>query len=771
MSLLTPLYALAALGIVAPLIFHLVRRRPKDVQEFSSVLFLDSNPPKFSNRSHLDNMWLLLLRIAALLLLAFAFTRPFWKNQVESGDQASIPAERLLLIDTSASMQREGVWDQAVAHAKKVIADSKPGDRISIYSLDESLAAVFTAEPSTGQASVSSNPLALAAIDTLKPTWLRSDLGKALSQATELIEQHQSDQSNSATTAGSDSTHRSEINEVILISDFPRDGTLENFQSGSWPQNVSLIPLRCTPIQVGNAYANILPVDETSATTLSDNEVRVMLANSQLSKTDRLSIRWLDAEGNVIRNTSSEHSVPPGQQQIIRVPLPIPPSTPSSQSTTSSQSISNSQSVSNNWILELSGDSQPFDNRRFYSPENTSNIQVGFVDRVSQSAEDSLWFFAKRVPLSRVFETVQWKLFEPTNALDSKDTKDIRWWVASHALTQNQASVLTPYLQGGGHLLWVWDQPEEATSSQADDLHAVKNQILQSWFPNTINPSIDPPKSERMDITEASSKSFALLENIQLDHPVFSSFADPKFNDFSKVRFWHHRVITNLDTSSWNVLAKFDDGSPAMIERGIGKGKLTILTSGWQTMDSQLALSSKFVPILAALFEQAYPTKRPPERFTGDSFIPEEGYRRLSSPSGTEQIFENSIPLLLRETGFYRVEATRDDQALSSESAMSIEALPPQVFSVNMAKSEHRTDPLELEEFSRFGIRLDTSTSREKNFERIRNAKQQSEELESKQQYWWWIIIGVLVLTSIETLWGIQRVFSNTRIPATDALA
>ena len=771
MSLLTPLYALAALGIIAPLIFHLVRKRPKDIQEFSSVLFLDSNPPKFSNRSHLENLWLLLLRIAALLLLAFAFTRPFWKNQIESGDQASLPAERLLLIDTSASMQREGVWDQAVAHAKKVIADSKPGDRISIYSLEESLAAVFNAEPSSEQASVSSNPLALAAIDTLKPTWLRSDLGKALSQATELIEQHKSDQTNSAATDGSDSTLSSEINEVILISDFPRDGTLENFQSGSWPQNVSLIPLRCTPIQEGNAYANILPVDETSANSLSDREVRVLIANSQLSKTDRLSIRWLDAEGNAIRNTSSEHSVPPGQQQIIRVPIPIPPSTISSQSTTSSQSISNAQSISNSWILELSGDSQPFDNRRVYSHENATDIQVGFVDRVSQRAEDSLWFFAKRVPLSRVFETVQWKLFEPTNALNSNDTKDIRWWVASHALTQDQASALTPFLQGGGHLLWVWDQPEEATSSQADDLHAVKSQILQSWFSNSITPSIDPPKSERMDITEASSKSFALLENIQLDHPVFSSFADPKFNDFSKVRFWHHRVIANLDTSSWNVLAKFDDGSPAMIERGIGKGKLTILTSGWQTMDSQLALSSKFVPILAGLFEQAYPAKRPPERFSGETFIPEEGYRRLTTPSGRKQSFENSNPVLLRETGFYRVETTIDDQPPSNENALNTAEVPTQVFSVNMAKSEHRTDPLEIEEFSRFGIRLDTTTSREKNFERVTSTNRQSEELESKQQYWWWIILVVLVLTSIETLWGIQRVFSSTRIPATDAIA
>jgi hypothetical protein len=88
-----------------------------------------------------------------------------------------------------------------------------------------------------------------------------------------------------------------------------------------------------------------------------------------------------------------------------------------------------------------------------------------------------------------------------------------------------------------------------------------------------------------------------------------------------------------------------------------------------------------------------------------------------------------------------------------------------------MAKSEHRIDPLDLEEFSRFGIRLETSTSREKDLARLANAKRQSEEIESKQQYWWWIILCVLVLTSIETLWGIQRVFFSNRIPANDALA
>jgi hypothetical protein len=355
--------------------------------------------------------------------------------------------------------------------------------------------------------------------------------------------------------------------------------------------------------------------------------------------------------------------------------------------------------------------------------------------------------------------------------LDSSDTKTIRWWVASDALTLPQASTLTPFLQGGGHLLWVWDHPEEAVANQAADLHAVKRQILQSWFSDSNNPTVAPPELEKLEITEAGSKSFSLLENIQLNHPVFSSFADPKFNDFSKVRFWHHRVISNLDNSSWNVLARFDDGSPAMMERGIGKGKVTILTSGWQTNDSQLALSSKFVPILAGLFEQAYPSKRPPERFAGDAYIPGESENGLVTPSGRTHRFENTSPFQLNELGFYNIEDKMGAQVQSNGVASNTAEVPKQFLAVNIAKSEHRSDPLETEEFSRFGIRLETSNSREKNLDKIARAKRQSEELESKQQYWWWIILGVLVLTSFETLWGIQRVFFSDRNPTTDALA
>src|SRR6185369_10313362 len=47
----------------------------------------------------------------------------------------------------------------------------------------------------------------------------------------------------------------------------------------------------------------------------------------------------------------------------------------------------------------------------------------------------------------------------------------------------------------------------------------------------------------------------------------------------------------------------FDNGDAALIEIPTGAGKIFVLTSGWQPEFSQLALSSKFVPLLYSLLE------------------------------------------------------------------------------------------------------------------------------------------------------------------------
>ena len=77
---LAPLYLAGILIVSAPIIFHLIRRTPRGRMAFSSLMFLRASPPKITRRRNIDNWLLLLLRAAAVCLLACAFARPFLRE-------------------------------------------------------------------------------------------------------------------------------------------------------------------------------------------------------------------------------------------------------------------------------------------------------------------------------------------------------------------------------------------------------------------------------------------------------------------------------------------------------------------------------------------------------------------------------------------------------------------------------------------------------------------------------------------------------------------
>src|ERR1041384_8454037 len=80
MSFLAPLFFIGAAAIALPIIFHLIRRASREKQVFSSLLFLQPTPPRLTRKSRLENILLLILRCAVLLLLATAFARPLFKT-------------------------------------------------------------------------------------------------------------------------------------------------------------------------------------------------------------------------------------------------------------------------------------------------------------------------------------------------------------------------------------------------------------------------------------------------------------------------------------------------------------------------------------------------------------------------------------------------------------------------------------------------------------------------------------------------------------------
>ena len=96
-----------------------------------------------------------------------------------------------------------------------------------------------------------------------------------------------------------------------------------------------------------------------------------------------------------------------------------------------------------------------------------------------------------------------------------------------------------------------------------------------------------------------------MLGEIDFAHPLFAAFGNPRYSDFTKIHFWRHQAFALKEPATTRVVAHFDNGEPAILERPMGAGRIFVFTSGWQPEQSQLALSSKFVPLMQSLIDLA----------------------------------------------------------------------------------------------------------------------------------------------------------------------
>ncbi len=76
-SFLSPLFLFGTLAAAVPIVLHLLRREPEPRVRFSAVKLLRHAPVEYTERRRLRELLLLALRVAALVLLAIAFARPF----------------------------------------------------------------------------------------------------------------------------------------------------------------------------------------------------------------------------------------------------------------------------------------------------------------------------------------------------------------------------------------------------------------------------------------------------------------------------------------------------------------------------------------------------------------------------------------------------------------------------------------------------------------------------------------------------------------------
>jgi hypothetical protein len=226
---------------------------------------------------------------------------------------------------------------------------------------------------------------------------------------------------------------------------------------------------------------------------------------------------------------------------------------------------------------------------------------------------------------------------------------------------------------------------------------------------------------------------------------LFADLSDSKFNDFSKIRFWKHRRLVSNQLDDWRVLAKFDDGSPALICKDQGMGKIWILTAGWQPNESQLALSTKFVPLICGLYRLATPVVNDPLSYRVGMSLEIPSDQRIDSPAGVEvrgdPVEGRAVKqIVLSEPGVYRrVTATGIESQLA----------------VNLAESESNTSVSGLERLEKLGVIMKDSKPIKKDDASRRQLR--AVELESQQGWWRWVIVGVIGVVGLESLLCIRK--------------
>src|SRR5262249_40069236 len=132
---------------------HLLRREPETRVQFAAVKLLKAAPVEHTEKRHLRELLLLALRIAALLLLAFAFARPFFRSRV----LASAGGITMVALDTSYSLSAPGQFEKARQLAKDAVARAPAGDLVGVVTFAD--AAEIAAKPGGDRV------LAAAAID------------------------------------------------------------------------------------------------------------------------------------------------------------------------------------------------------------------------------------------------------------------------------------------------------------------------------------------------------------------------------------------------------------------------------------------------------------------------------------------------------------------------------------------------------------------------------------------------------------------------------
>jgi hypothetical protein len=418
--------------------------------------------------------------------------------------------------------------------------------------------------------------------------------------------------------------------DVIMISDFQRSGW-QGAEGVRLPDGVRLTPYAIGDDRTSNL--SVTPVSLQRSTFSQQDRVTVTggVTNHSSSPASNVEVS-LEIDGHAVQ--SERVSIEPNSSASVT----FAPFTPAGKNTRGT--------------VRIAADKLPLDNAFNFVVSPKESVRIIIAERPGAPRDVSLY-------LSRALALGEAPPFDiVAKSIDAVSTEDLQ---RASVVILNDAPVaqltaerLGAFVARGGGLLI-------ALGSRA------------TW-PAAPGPTdiLGATLGQPIDRTTGQAARLGALE---YGDPIFEAFRAPRSGDFSGARFYSYRTVTPVKDGQ--VLARFDDGAPALVARRVGNGRVLLWTSSLDLQGNDLPLKAVFLPFVHRMVTTlASYTERPSWLTVGDVLEPGRAApvpgasrqvqpRVVLTPSGERVTLDGEGPdvLELGEQGFYEVRAQGRDSA------------------------------------------------------------------------------------------------------------
>lgn len=506
LSFLSPLFLLGAVAAAIPILLHLFYRTTEPVIDFAAMRFLHFVPVEHAGRRRLKEWLLLALRASALLLLAFAFARPY----VSRSSAALNGPATVVLLDRSASMSAPGQLARARHLAEEALKTASPFDSVALVAFGNGVDVL--ASPSQDRAP------ALAALERLQPGAGATGYAAGMERAAELI---------------GDRPGR-----VVVVTDLQQSGWDDPAEVGVAPR---------VAIEVKDAG---VPGGNLAVTSLRPEGAQALA---------------------VVRNFSSKPSTADvtfaiDGHPLMEVPVALGPNGIAEARAPIAAGAAGSLSVS---VSDPEG--YAADNVRYFALDSDAAVSVLVVTNSGRPAES---FYLERA-LAIAEGTAGFRCRSISGrdltGLTSADLASVHVVVilGTRGLERRGRELLAGYVRSGGGLLLAAGPDVEPRVVK----EALGTMVRTSWRVRDAAVRVAPDDSR---------------------HPIFRIFGG--VGTLGNVVFDRVAAVEVPDTA--DVLARYTDGTPALVEEQTGAGRVLVFASDLNRQWNDFPLQPAFVPFV-----------------------------------------------------------------------------------------------------------------------------------------------------------------------------